>query len=54
MVYEFEVFKGSKDGTIKSSKVTKPDLQGDQVLLSVTGKAKFFSSIKKAREGTRC
>ncbi|KAL9110373.1 MAG: hypothetical protein Q9227_005104 [Pyrenula ochraceoflavens] len=32
----FTVFKGSKDGSIKKTQITKPDLQGDQVFLKVT------------------
>ena len=32
----FTVFKGSKDGSIKKGQVTKPELQGDQVLVRVT------------------
>ena len=32
----FTVYKGSKEGTIVKSTTTKPDLQGDQVLLRVT------------------
>ena len=32
----FTVFKGSKDGSIKKSETSKPELKGDQVLLKVT------------------
>ena len=32
----FTVFKGSKDGSIKQSETSKPELTGDQVLLKVT------------------
>lgn len=32
----FTVYKGSKDGQVVKSQTTKPDLQGDQVLLRVT------------------
>ncbi|KAI9710655.1 MAG: hypothetical protein M1820_002488 [Bogoriella megaspora] len=36
MGYDFTVFKGSKDGSIHQSKTSKPDLQGNQVLVKVT------------------
>jgi threonine dehydrogenase-like Zn-dependent dehydrogenase len=32
----FTVFKGGKDGQVKKSETTKPELTGDQVLLKVT------------------
>ena len=32
----FTVFKGSKDGSIKKSETTKPELKGDQVLVKIT------------------
>lgn len=32
----FTVFKGSKDGSIKEDKTTRPDLTGDQVYLKIT------------------
>jgi len=36
MGYTFNVFKGSKDGTILASQTTRPDLQNDEVLVEIT------------------
>jgi D-arabinose 1-dehydrogenase-like Zn-dependent alcohol dehydrogenase len=36
MGYTLNVFKGSKDGTIRASQTTRPDLQNDEVLVEIT------------------
>ena len=45
MGYEFTVFKGSKDGSIRQETTRKDDLHGDQVLVKVTHSGVCYTDV---------